>query len=64
MRYYRRQDEQDDGTDNNSSGRVRPADPKLMYMNGWWLVVGGSYFNYPSREAAVKAACAAAKESK
>lgn len=42
--------------------QMRPADPKLAYMNGWWLVVGGSYFNYPSRETAVKAACAAAKK--
>ncbi len=41
--------------------QMRPVDPKLGYMNNWWLVVGGSYFNYPSQEAAVKAACAAAQ---
>lgn len=44
--------------------QMRPTNPKLGYMNNWWLVVGGSYFNYPSQETAVKAACNAAKESK
>ena len=53
--------------DNGATATVKQIhanDPKLMYMNGWWLVEGGSYFNYSSQEAAVKAACAAAKESK
>ncbi len=42
---------------------MHTADPRLAYMNGWWMVVGGSYFNYPSQEAAVNAACAAAKKT-
>lgn len=44
--------------------QMRPANPRLAYMNGWWLVVGGSYFNFASQDAAVKAACNTAKETK
>lgn len=44
--------------------QMRPTDPKLAYANGWWHVVGGSYFNFASQEAAVKAACNAPKETK
>lgn len=53
--------------DNGATATVKqmhPGDPKLAYMNGWWFVVGGSYFNYSSQDAAVKAACAAAKGPK
>jgi hypothetical protein len=37
--------------------RMHPVNPRRAYSNGWWYVVGGSYFNYPTQEAAVKAAC-------
>lgn len=53
--------------DNGATATVKqmhPVEPKLAYTKGWWFVVGGSFFNYPSQDAAVKAACAAPKATK
>lgn len=46
-----------DGGDTAKVKQMHPVAPNRQYENGWWHVVDGNYFGYPSIEAAVKVAC-------
>lgn len=37
--------------------QLHPEDTKRSYSKGWWLIEGGSNFNYSSIDSAVATAC-------